>query len=129
MTLAEKAGQMFHDMILMGPDGTLSKSSSDFGIEGTDQLVGQKLMTHFNLLGPVQDVRSCAEWQNRLQRRALETRLGIPITLSTDPRNHFTDNVGTGFRAGVFSQWPETLGLAAIRSLLSALRMSRDKSI
>jgi beta-glucosidase len=116
MTLAEKAGQMFHDMILMGPDGTLSKSSSDFGIEGTDQLVGQKLMTHFNLLGPVQDVRSCAEWQNRLQRRALETRLGIPITLSTDPRNHFTDNVGTGFRAGVFSQWPETLGLAAIRS-------------
>ncbi|KAJ5896068.1 uncharacterized protein N7473_005467 [Penicillium subrubescens] len=35
---------------------------------------------------------------------------------STDPRNHFTDNVGTGFEAGIFSQWPESLGLAALRS-------------
>jgi beta-glucosidase len=116
ITLAEKAGQMFQDMILMGPGGTLSEPSKDFGIEGTDELVGHRLMTHFNLLGPVQDVRVVGEWQNRLQRRARETRLGIPITLSTDPRNHYTDNVGTGFRAGVFSQWPESLGLAAIRS-------------
>lgn len=116
MTLAEKAGQLFQDMITMGPGGALSEASSTFGIEGTEQLVGNKLMTHFNLLGSVNDVRSTAEWQNRLQRRALETRLGIPITLSTDPRNHFTDNIGTGFGPGVFSQWPETLGLAAIRS-------------
>lgn len=116
MTLPEKAGQLFHEMIMMGPGGTLAEASSAFGVEGTEQLVGNKLITHFNLLGPVNDVRATAEWQNRLQRRALETRLGIPITLSTDPRNHFTDNTGTGFRAGVFSQWPETLGLAAIRS-------------
>jgi beta-glucosidase len=46
----------------------------------------------------------------------LKTRLGIPITLSTDPRNHFTENVGTSFRAGQLSQWPETLGFAALRS-------------
>jgi beta-glucosidase len=116
MTLAEKAGQMFQDMILMGPDGNLSEANKEFGIEGTEQLVGHRMMTHFNLLGPVQDVRLAAEWHNRLQTRALETRLGIPITLSTDPRNHYTDNVGTGFRAGVLSQWPESLGLAAIRS-------------
>ena len=117
MTLAEKAGQMFHNMIPMGPNGTLSQANADFGVEGTEQLVGEKLMTHFNLLGPVQDVRVAAEWQNRVQKLALEkTRLGIPVSLSTDPRNHFTDNVGTGFRAGVFSQWPETLGFAAIRS-------------
>ncbi|KAJ6032506.1 hypothetical protein N7540_003238 [Penicillium herquei] len=46
-----------------------------------------------------------------------KTRLGIPVTISTDPRNHFTDNVGTGFEAGIFSQWPESLGLAALRSV------------
>jgi beta-glucosidase len=116
MTLAEKAGQMFHDMIVMGPEGTLSKASEVFGIAGTEDLVGKKLMTHFNLLGPISDSRVAAEWHNRLQKEALKTRLGIPITLSTDPRNHFTDNVGTSFSAGILSQWPETLGLAAIGS-------------
>jgi beta-glucosidase-like glycosyl hydrolase len=45
----------------------------------------------------------------------LQTRLGIPITLSSDPRHAFTKNFGTGFNAGVFSQWLESLGLAALR--------------
>ncbi|WP_297108125.1 glycoside hydrolase family 3 protein [Tessaracoccus sp.] len=39
----------------------------------------------------------------------------MPVTLSTDPRHSFTDNPGTGMLAGPFSQWPESLGLAAIR--------------
>jgi beta-glucosidase len=116
MTLEEKAGQLFHDMIMVGPDGNLSEASASFSIDSTEELVGEKHMTHFNLLGPVKDIRVTAEWHNRLQKRALETRLGIPISLSTDPRNHFTDNVGTSFRAGALSQWPETLGLAALRS-------------
>lgn len=116
MTVVEKAGQMFHDMIFMGPGGTLSQPNEDFSTAGTGELVGDKLVTHFNLLGPVHDVRMAAEWHSRLQRRVLKTRLGIPITISTDPRSHFTDNVGTSFRAGVFSQWPEILGLAAIGS-------------
>lgn len=116
MTLEEKAGTLFHDMIMMGPNGSLSEGTSRFGMAGTEELVGKKGMTHFNLLGPVQDVRPIVEWHNRLQERALETRLGIPVTLSTDPRNHFTDNVGTSSRAGTLSQWPETLGFAALRS-------------
>uniref|UniRef100_UPI00286EF2E7 glycoside hydrolase family 3 protein n=1 Tax=Aeromonas aquatica TaxID=558964 RepID=UPI00286EF2E7 len=37
------------------------------------------------------------------------------MTVSTDPRNHFTpDPNATSIGAGAFSQWPETLGLAAI---------------
>jgi beta-glucosidase len=74
-------------------------------------------MTHFNVLGTAPDTTALAEWTNALQERASRTRLGIPVTLSTDPRNHFTDNVGTAARAGAFSQWPETLGLAAIGSV------------
>jgi beta-glucosidase len=50
-----------------------------------------------------------------IQERAMETRLGIPITLSSDPRHSFTENIGTGFAANSFSQWPESLGLAALR--------------
>jgi beta-glucosidase len=41
--------------------------------------------------------------------------LGIPVTLSTDPRHAFSSNPGTAARAGAFSQWPESLGLAALR--------------
>jgi beta-glucosidase len=35
--------------------------------------------------------------------------------VSSDPRHAFTEDVGTGFNAGVFSQWPKSLGLAALR--------------
>lgn len=77
--------------------------------------VTSKYMTHFNLHGSIDSVRTYAEWYNNLQKVALSTRLGIPITLSSDPRHAFTNNIGTGFVAESFSQWPESLGLAAIR--------------
>ncbi|KAK8124811.1 uncharacterized protein PG998_000570 [Apiospora kogelbergensis] len=115
MTLEEKAGQMFHSQLNMGPNGTL-----DQGIPGarnsSEFMLGTQLLTHFNLVGEILDARQTAEFVNRVQQHILDTtRLGIPLTLSTDPRHAFTENIGTGFRAGRFSQWPETLGLAALR--------------
>ena len=58
--------------------------------------------------------RLLAEWHNRLQKLAERTRLGIPVTISTDPRHHFTNNPATSFLATHFSAWPEPSGLAAI---------------
>ena len=56
-----------------------------------------------------------ARWHNTLQELAASTRLGIPVTLSTDPRHSFTRQPRhLGMLAGPFSQWPEPLGLAAI---------------
>jgi beta-glucosidase len=107
MTMEEKAGQLFHQIINLGPNGTYAN--------GTEQDIKGKFMTHFNLHGSVDSVRKYAEWYNSIQDLALQTRLGIPVTLSSDPRHAFTDNVGTGFVAESFSQWPESLGLAAIR--------------
>ncbi|KAF2675856.1 glycoside hydrolase family 3 protein [Lentithecium fluviatile CBS 122367] len=115
MTLEEKAGQLFHTQIQIGPNGTLDTGNVTARRNSTENMVGEKHMTHFNLLGDVEDVRTNAEWYNRLQERALSTRLGIPITLSSDPRHAFTENIGTGFAANQFSQWPESLGLAALR--------------
>ena len=116
MTLAEKAGQLFHNMLVPGPEGSLAPEFSTFGVEDTKHLLANKLMTHFNLLGPVSDPSTVAKWHNAVQEFSLtQTRLGIPITFSTDPRNHFTENVGTGSRAGAMSLWPETLGFAALR--------------
>ena len=116
MTLQEKAGQLFHTMIFMGKDGSLAEGKPDFGLLGTDEMLNEKCMTHFNVVGPMNDPVLTAQWHNRLQEAASRTRLGIPITVSTDPRHHFTENVGTSFLAGCFSQWPETLGFAALRS-------------
>jgi beta-glucosidase-like glycosyl hydrolase len=113
MTVEEKAGQLFHTQIMMGPNGTLLKHSER--MNGTEKMVREMHMTHFNLLGSVEDVRTNAEWFNRLQELAMGTRLGIPVTLSSDPRHAFTENIGTGFTAAKFSQWPESLGLAAMR--------------
>ncbi|KAI1370583.1 glycoside hydrolase family 3 protein [Hypoxylon crocopeplum] len=115
MTLEEKAGQMFHAMLFMGPNGTLDEGGEDSGRNSTDFMIGDQLLTHFNLVGDILDAAEVAEFYNRVQQRAQETRLGIPVTLSSDPRHHFTENIGTGFDAGRFSQWPETLGFAALR--------------
>ncbi|WP_149827369.1 glycoside hydrolase family 3 protein [Streptomyces tailanensis] len=116
MTLAEKAGQLFHAMLTMNADGTLAEAEATDGPflrQGTTELVTDGHLTHFNLLGQY-GVRETAEWVNRLQALAADTRLGIPVTLSTDPRHAFTDNPGASFHSGAFSAWPEPLGLAAI---------------
>jgi beta-glucosidase len=116
MSLEDKAGQLFHSQIGMGPGGSLSDADPAFGLPSTEDLVLGRRMTHFNLLGVVEDSRLVAQWHNRIQELAESTPLKIPITLSTDPRHHFTDNPGTAFNAGAVSQWPEPLGLAALRS-------------
>ncbi|PSN65209.1 beta glucosidase [Corynespora cassiicola Philippines] len=115
MTIEEKAGQLFHTQLQMGPNGTLDLGNATARRNSTDNMIAEKFMTHFNLVGQVESVRTNAEWYNRVQELALSTRLGIPITLSSDPRHAFTENLGTGFQANQFSQWPESLGLAALR--------------
>ncbi|KAI1763841.1 glycoside hydrolase family 3 protein [Hypoxylon sp. FL1150] len=100
MTLEEKAGQVFHAMLYVGPNGTLDEGDSTRN--STEFVIGTQLLTHFNLVGDITNAQETAEFYNRIQQRAAETRLGI-------------QNIRTGFDAGRFSQWPETLGLAALR--------------
>jgi beta-glucosidase len=112
MTLEEKAGLLFHNMIPMNDDGSLVEGAGMFGPFSTAEMVGTRHLNHFNVLrgsGP----RPMAEWYNRLQALAEGSRLGIPVTISSDPRHAFSDNPATSFLAGAFSQWPEQLGLAA----------------
>ncbi|MFE4756899.1 glycoside hydrolase family 3 protein [Streptomyces mirabilis] len=112
MTLEEKAGQLFHSMLSMNADGTFATDGS-FVHAPTPELIEGRALTHFNLIGQY-GVRETAQWVNRVQELAASTRLGIPVTLSTDPRHAFTDNPGASFNSGAFSAWPEPLGLAAI---------------
>ena len=104
MTLEEKAGQMFHAI-------TFGGASVDAGTQG---LIADGFMSHFNV-HQLPDARTAARWHNAIQELASRTRLGIPITVSTDPRHAFAENQGASFAAGFFSAWPEPIGMAALR--------------
>jgi beta-glucosidase len=112
MTLEEKVGQMFHRPIATGDDGSLLEGVGFLGPMSTRALVCDQLLSHFNLYA-VPPARRLAEWHNALQRLARETRLGIPVTISSDPRHGFDGNLATGSTAEHFSQWPEPIGFGA----------------
>ncbi len=114
MTLEEKAGLMFHPPILMNPDGTLIKGENGFLGGNTEELVTGRHLNHFNIYY-APEPRLQAEWQNRMQRLAESTRLGIPVTISSDPRHSFAESLGAGWSAVGFSHWPEPIGFAALR--------------
>ena len=115
MTVAEKAGLFFQNMITMGSGGTLSDGDAAFGLPSAAEYVLERGMNHFNLFGAAPTAGDVARWHNSLQELAASTRLGIPVTVSSDPRHAFSDNPGAAMHAGPFSQWPEPLGLAATR--------------
>lgn len=112
MTLAEKAGTMMHgtapgigDATGRSQDGyNLAKARAIIVDNGVTSLITRLSMAPADL----------AEQNNRLQRLAEQSRLGIPLTISTDPRNHFQAVLGASTRGGGFTLWPETLGLAAL---------------
>jgi beta-glucosidase len=103
MTLEEKAGTMLQDYI---PQSTLAS------LEALRPLVQAKFIGSFGS-GVSASPRSLAEMANAIQNLAENTRLGIPVILSSDPRNHFTGAFGVGADAGRFSRWPDPPGLAA----------------
>ena len=116
MTLEEKAGLFFHTMVTITDDGG-EDAPNPFGFPGaavTEDYISNRLMNHFNVLGAAPTAEKMAEWHNRIQDLAKRTRLGIPVTLSTDPRHSFSDNPLAAIMSGPFSEWPEPLGLAAI---------------
>ncbi|MDG4762693.1 glycoside hydrolase family 3 N-terminal domain-containing protein [Solwaraspora sp. WMMD406] len=113
MSLPEKAGLLFHPMIGIGPGGTLATADPDAGLHAAEELVAHQHISHVNLVGSA-SAGELARWHNRLQELAASTRLGVPVTVSTDPRHARSANPNTAALAGPFSTWPEPLGLAAI---------------
>ena len=114
LSLKEKVGLMFHTVIEAGADGTVKEAPGAISKSGTSDVVLRKHLTHFNVHA-LDDARMAARWHNALQAIAEQSPHGIPVTISTDPRHAFIENAGTSFAAKAFSQWPEALGLAALR--------------
>lgn len=124
MTLEEKAGTMFQTMVGVSPKGEMIDkpffSTDIMDImpmvmlpQGSD-MVAVRLMNSFNILGS-REPHLIASFNNHIQSLGERTRLGIPITLSTDPRHGTESNPGAAIYTPGFSQWPNSLGLAATR--------------
>ena len=113
MTLEEKAGMLFINGSVVNEDSSIEEKPGGPGFGGVaaKQITDHK-MNHFNLW-QIPGAQVVAAWHNKLQRFAEQTRLGIPVTIASDPRNHFTRNIFS-MTANDFSQWCETLGFAAL---------------
>ena len=124
MNVEEKAGSMFINMIGTTPDGEPMETpilSSDplvimmsFALPSNSEMIAKKKMNSFNILASL-DADKMAKYNNTIQKMAERTRLGIPITIATDPRHGTYNNPGAGLFTPAFSQWPSSFGLAATR--------------
>ena len=95
MTLEEKAGLMFITMIGMNQDGGhLDLPPLEFDpmnwlyniLDDNATLLVDKKMNHFNIINSYPpDV--LARFNNLIQEKQERSRLGIPVTIATDPRH------------------------------------------
>ncbi|MCD6476417.1 MAG: glycoside hydrolase family 3 C-terminal domain-containing protein [Anaerolineaceae bacterium] len=116
MTLEEKVGMMFQPMITFAGEGELVERHSSFMTpEPTSKQVLGRQIRHFNLVGN-SSPRNMAKWYNRLQKMAERSRLGIPVTISSDPRHSGAMNLGAAIATEGFSRWPDPLGFGAINN-------------
>ncbi|MDF1676961.1 MAG: glycoside hydrolase family 3 N-terminal domain-containing protein [Vicingaceae bacterium] len=117
MTLEEKAGMMFINGAPVSADG---KPDGKEGLEGPGARMASVVenmdklkMTHFNIWSIPADPNIFAKWYNNTQQVAEKTRLGIPITIASDPRHHFSNTIFSMSAKG-FAQFCEMPGFAAI---------------
>jgi beta-glucosidase len=111
MTVEEKAGAMMHGSLPANGPGGFGGDAYDLNSVG--EMIERGRLNSF-ITRLVVPPAQLAEQNNAVQRLAESSRLGIPVTISTDPRNHFQAVLGASNAGGGFSLWPEALGLAAI---------------
>jgi beta-glucosidase len=115
MTIEEKAGMMFISGTRVNDDGSL-KDTVGTGpwarFPQANKLMDEKKITHMNIWA-APPPKQLATWYNNVQKAAEASRLGIPVSIASDPRHYFSNNI-FAMAANGFSQWPEQLGFAAI---------------
>lgn len=113
MQLTEKVGLMLH---ASAPAvGDLSGLGNLYDFELIKSLILNEHVKSFitRLDAPPAEL---SKQNNQLQAIAEQSRLGIPLTISIDPRHHYVHSLPVKPSASGFTQWPNTLGLAAIGS-------------
>ena len=117
MTLEEKVGQMMHPAITIEPSADLLVFHAAMGRSGLEEVdIVDKHISHFNFYG-APTPSQIATKLNRLQKVAARTRLGIPLTFSSDPLHEAASGGIAAFSVEGFSGWPSQLGFAAARDI------------
>lgn len=115
MNLEEKAGMMFISGTRINDDGSLDDVPGQgmfARMPQANKLIDEKKITHVNIWAAPPS-RQLATWNNNVQKAAEKSRLGIPVSIASDPRHYFSNNI-FAMAANNFSQWPEQLGFAAL---------------
>ncbi|GGP22391.1 glycoside hydrolase family 3 protein [Silvimonas iriomotensis] len=113
LTLEEKAGLMMHGTAPVLNDTTGAGTGNAYDLTALGTLINTQFINTF-ITRMAADPQTMAEQYNNIQKLAEQSRLAIPVSISTDPRNHFQYTLGASAGSSGFSQWPETLGFAAI---------------
>ena len=115
MTLAEKVGQMMHPAVSINPDMALRAFHFAMGRKTLDESnILDRHITHFNFYGKPSP-KDLAKRLNYLQQVASKGRLGIPLSISSDPLHEVKGGGIAAFTINGFSEWPSQLGFAATR--------------
>ncbi len=119
MQLEEKAGLMFANFLAMEKDGDLLEIPSLLNYfsmitESTSTTILQKKINHVQNLEETSAL-TFAIWHNKLQKLAERTRLGIPVTVISNPKNKNKATPITHTKQEWASTWPSPLGFAATR--------------
>ena len=117
MSIEEKAGSMFITVIGINEDGSLSESPTfsnifSFLFPSSSKMIVNLKMNHFNIMA-THKKENMLKWYNNIQKIGEKSRLGIPITIASDPR-HGVSKSPVSSNTSFFSKWPSALGLGAI---------------
>ena len=117
MNIEEKAGMLFINGVPVSIDSKPDSKEGATGPAARMPTLAEKMqafkMTHFNIWDMPADPNIFAKWYNNAQQLAEKSRLGIPITIASDPRHHLGKNV-IGMGANGFTQFCEMPGFAAL---------------
>ncbi len=111
MRLEEKAGAATHGTAPV-PGGVMAPGPA-YDLDAARTLILGRHVTSMISRMAIKPADFAAE-NNKLQAIAADGRLGIPMTISSDPRSHFQETEGASVAVSGFSQWPEPIGLGAI---------------
>ena len=122
MTIEEKAGSLFINMIGVNEDGSLMEVPSlfdpfSFLMGSSSEKLIVKKMNHFNIRAS-HSKENMLKWYNKIQEIGERSRLGIPITIASDPRHGVPNTFGASIYTPYFSKWPSALGLGATQDSL-----------
>lgn len=116
MTIEEKVGQMMHGTLpgrsAAGGGGALGQGEG-YDLQALAPMIWVKHISSYITRLSVKPA-VMAEQSNAVQAMAEQGRLGIPVTISADPRNHFDHVLGAGEAATGVSLWPDLIGFAAL---------------